>query len=86
MRAMEHEKAFVQMTISRIQILDDAVGAVLTQSLAPGIGKGMGEAMREAFCHLQVQRVVGRAAWIGTHHGGRILRVGDDEIVWKTVS
>src|SRR2546427_598132 len=83
---MEREKTFVQMAISRIQILDDAISAVLTQSPAPRISKIVREAMRQAFRHLQVQRVVGRAAWIRAHDRGRILRIGDDEVVGKPIS
>ncbi len=84
--AMERQKAVVETVVSGVQIFDAAVCAAFAQSPAPRISKVICKTMRQTFRHLQRHRMVCGTAWIRTHDHGRILRIGDDEVVGKSVS
>src|SRR5205823_8223061 len=73
-------------SISRILIFETAVGAVLTDGTAPGVGKQIREAMRKTLGHLEIHRMVCRASRVRVHDDRRVLRIRDDEVIRESIS
>src|SRR5262245_46817170 len=82
---MERQQGMVVMVISRILIFETAVDAWFTQGAAPGIGKLIRKPVRESFGDLQGHRMIGRTARIRVLDYGRVLGIGNDEVVREAV-
>lgn len=65
MRAVEAQQRMIQRAVVGITIVHGAITIVFTQRPAPGIRRLSGEALRQTFRHLDLQRVVRGAAGIG---------------------
>ena len=86
MCAVKREQGFVERPISGIEVLHAAVAGTLTQTAAPRVREVIRETVGQAFGELQGHGVIGGTAGIGGHDDRRILRIGDDEVIGKSVS
>ena len=80
---VEFKKRFVERAVSGIQIVHLPVVTGFTQSLAPGIGRLIGEAVREPFGYLQVHRVVCGVARVPVQSHCHELRIDHNKILGK---
>src|SRR5436853_1329749 len=89
MSAVETQQRLVRRAVPGVDVKKNAVIGGIAQTSAPRVRRLIGEAVRQAFRHLQIHRVVSRVggvriqehAWTQSAHAARKLRIGHNEIL-----
>ena len=81
MRAVKAQHRFIQPSIAGIPIVHEEVPIVIAERPAPRVRRLRREALRQAFRHLDFQRVIRRTAPASIQHDTIELRIEYEEIL-----